>query len=281
MRTFMGFVNSDGQLYSSYQEGGQIYLEPIGSFSDANAAIDNRSQNTQQESSNNTRIAQQVLDNFKNGGSSAGASSFSSGASTFGGTTQGMTLANMGSYGAAEGSYLGGTAGYSSTLGATEGFGAASQGGISGMSSGVGGAGASGAGGSGGAAAGGMGAAGVAAIVAAIVAAQHYASNNTEREFEGVKTDDAFAQHWATDPWIPYMYQKMGINTPTRGEKFDAAVENKDWDLALRRSTGMFAHDPIGETTYDIANEKWGSTTAAIISPGQALMDWITKKIGG
>lgn len=279
----MGFVNSDGQLYSSYQEGGQTYLEPIGSFSEANSVIDTRSQNTQQESSNNTRIAQQVLDNFKNGGSSAGASSFSSGASTFGGTTQGMTLANMGSYGAAEGSYLGGTAGYSSTLGATEGFGAASQGGISGMSSGVGGAGASGAGGSGGAAAGGMGATGIAAIILAAIAAQHYMSNNTEREFEGVKTDDAFAQHYGTDPWQPYMYQKLGINTPTAGEKFDAAIENGDYDLAARRTPSLVNQwfNTGGQIAYDIADDKWGSTTAFFIDPITASANWLTEKLGG
>ena len=233
MRTFMGFVNSDGQLYSSYQEGGQTYLEPIGSFSEANSVIDTRSQNTQQESSNNTRIAQQVLDKFQTG-SSTGLSTTASGAGTSSASAIAPEMGEM------AGEMVG------PRLGASSGGGS-----------------------------GGMGAMGYVGIIAAAIAAQHAMSSNTEREFEGVKTDDAFSGNMLTEPWQAYMYQKMGINTPTMGEKFDAAVENKDWGSALRRSAGAFAHDPLRETIYDASKSKWGKTTAAIIDPGSFLLDWI------
>jgi len=249
MRTFQGMVSIDGQLYNIYSQNGETYVEPINSASEANAVLDNRQDNTQEN--NNTQIANQVLNNMQ-GGTAGSSMGLSSGASEFGGATQGMTVSNVGSYGSTSGIGLGAEA--------PAGYGGASQGGISGMSSGT---------------TSGMGAMGYAGIVAAAIAAQHYMSNNTNREFEGVKTDDAFSGNFLTEPWQAYMYEKMGIDTPTSGENFDAAVENKDWSSALRRAPAAFAHDPLRETIYDSASNKWGKTTAAIIDPMSALLNWI------
>ena len=84
----------------------------------------------------------------------------------------------------------------------------------------------------------GMGGMGLAGIIAAAIVVQHGLSDATDTEFEGVKTDDAFAGHFGTEPWFAYAHDKLGLD-PTAGEKFDAAVANRDWKKAAKRFPAM------------------------------------------
>ena len=123
-------------------------------------------------------------------------------------------------------------------------------------------------GGAGSSGSGGLGALGTAGIVAAAIAAQHGLSNQTDTEFEGVKTDDAFGGHFGTEPWLGFVHDKLGWE-PTEGEKFDAAVDNKDWGLALERTPAMLDYwsDPARSWGHGAAKNIFGEEVAGILSP--------------
>ena len=122
--------------------------------------------------------------------------------------------------------------------------------------------------------------------VAAIIALQHELSNATDsnRRFEGAQTDDIFSSklggaHFATEPWAAWSFDKLGINAPTAGEKFDAAVENKDWGKAIGRLPGAASHylDPSTALSYDLLQDDkfgtWGKVLSKAAFPWRWAMD--------
>jgi hypothetical protein len=122
----------------------------------------------------------------------------------------------------------------------------------------------------------GMGGGGIAGIIAAAIIAQHMMSRGTNTEFEGQKTDDAFAGNYGTEPWLAFLHDKLGWG-PTGGEKFDAAVQNKDWGKALQRSPAMLDYwaDPPANWAYGGMKNVLGSKAATAIDPLRGLLDWI------
>ena len=119
------------------------------------------------------------------------------------------------------------------------------------------------------------------AAVAAIIAFQHALSNQTSknRRFEGVQTDDIFSSnlggaHFATEPWAAYAFDQGGFNVPTSGEKFDAAMENKDYGMAARRLPAAASHylDPSTALTYDLLQDEKFGKVGPIIS--KVMMPW-------
>jgi len=109
---------------------------------------------------------------------------------------------------------------------------------------------------------------GIGAIIAAAIAAQHGLSNATDTVYEGQKTDDAFSGNFGTEPWLAWAHDKLGMG-PTMGEKFDAAINNKDYGKAFSRSFGMadYWSDPARTWGYDIAKKSLGDNVAAFLSP--------------
>lgn len=170
-------------------------------------------------------------------------------------------------------------------------FGGGSSGGVSAGGSGAGGAG----GASGGSSAGvGAGAATAGYVIAAILG-QMAATHNTDTEFEGQKTGNFFSfsddpsemnpddmsGNWRprvfTEPWLAWAHSELGWE-PTAGEKMDAAVQNEDWDTALKRlpAAADYWADPIrswlGHSTWkNIA----GDEIAWLIDPIGGLLDSI------
>jgi len=136
------------------------------------------------------------------------------------------------------------------------------------------------AGAEGGGSAGGMGA-GMAGVIAAIIGGQHLLSNATDTEVDGVKTDDAFAGHFGTEPWLGYAHDKLGLE-PTAGEGFDAAIANKDYGKALEKlpAAADYWADPIrtwlgsgGELMgKQVAGKTGGKVGSAIFNPIGALL---------
>ena len=118
----------------------------------------------------------------------------------------------------------------------------------------------------------------LAAIIAAAIAIQHGLSRKTSTEFEGQPTGDAFSGDFGTEPWLGYAYDKLGFD-PTAGQKFDAAIKNRDWETALRRTPDMLSYwtEPGSHVAYDVVKEKAGSNIANILNP----MRWLFGKIAG
>ena len=116
------------------------------------------------------------------------------------------------------------------------------------------------------------------AVVAAAIAGQAAASKNTNTVFEGQRTNDAFSGNFGTDPWLGYLSEKMGWE-PSAGEKYDAAVNNKDWDKAFKRQFSMADYwaDPIRAWLTTPAREYIGSDIDALINP----TGYLFRKIGG
>jgi hypothetical protein len=92
----------------------------------------------------------------------------------------------------------------------------------------------------------------IAGIVMAAIAAQHGLSKDTDTEVEGVRTKDAFEGHFATEPWLAWAHDKLGME-PTEGEKFDAAFKNKDYETAIERHPEAFSYwaDPATSVAAD------------------------------
>lgn len=123
------------------------------------------------------------------------------------------------------------------------------------------------------------------ANVAAVIALQHALSNQTgkRREFEGVQTDDIFSTdlqgaHFGTEPWAAYAFDKFGFDTPTSGEKFDAAWENKDYGMAMRRLPAAASHylDPSSALSYDLLQDKRFGKAGPIIAKIAFPWRWAT-----
>ena len=108
---------------------------------------------------------------------------------------------------------------------------------------------------------GGLGAAGIGGIIAAAIAAQHGLSNATSRQFEGVRTDDAFGGHFGTEPWFGWLSERWGLPI-TAGEKFDAAIANKDYGTALKRMPAMMDYwaDPGRSWGNALGRKTFGKT---------------------
>jgi hypothetical protein len=112
---------------------------------------------------------------------------------------------------------------------------------------------------------------GYAGIVAAAIAAQHAMSNATSRRFEGQQTKDAFGGSFATEPWLGYGFDKLGIDSPTAGEDFDAAWQNKDYHNAAERFPRALGYwgEPGTSVGYDLMNDRFGEKFANIVFPNQ------------
>lgn len=119
---------------------------------------------------------------------------------------------------------------------------------------------------------------GVGDWVTAGIAAQHAMSNSTDTRFEGVRTDDAFGGHFGTEPWLAFAHDKLGLD-PTRGEMFDAAVENNNWGDMKQRLPGMLSYwgDPSSTWIESGATKAFGKDVGKWANPTGMIMD----KIGG
>lgn len=128
------------------------------------------------------------------------------------------------------------------------------------------------AGGSAAGSSGGLGAAGIGGIIVAAIAVQHMATEDTDTEVEGVKTGNVFSGQFGTEPWMGWVHDKLGLS-PTAGEKFDAAVKNKDWDTAFKRSFEMSDYwaDPVSSHI---------ETAAAGLGMNEEAAGWMFNPIG-
>jgi len=184
-----------------------------------------------------------------------GQSAQPSGTTTSSGGGPAVGVGATGEFSGGMGAMGGETSGISGGLG-----GGQFSGGLSGGGAG-GGAGAGGAGGSGG----GMAAAAPVAYIAAAIGAQLAASNNTDTVVDGQKTGNVFTgigdggwnPSFATEPWLAWGHDKLGWD-PTVGEEFDAAVNNSDWDTALKRlpAAADYWADPIRSW---VGNDTWSN----------------------
>jgi len=138
-------------------------------------------------------------------------------------------------------------------------------------------------GGSGGgsASAGGLGGGGIAGIIAAAIAAQHGLSTQRSREINGRKPGDVFSGNFATEPWYSYVNEKIGLD-PLPGEKFDAAIKNKDYGEALNQfpMVANYWADPLpywlgtgGEYVgTQIGGKTGGKIGSTVLNPIDAIL---------
>lgn len=107
------------------------------------------------------------------------------------------------------------------------------------------------------------------AYILAAIMGQHLASSNTDRRAgkgwdvsknSGHRTGDVFSGDFFTEPWQPWLYQQLGIDKLTPGERFDAAVDRGDVKgaIAAAPSTGAQWFNPVGSVAYDLAEDKLG-----------------------
>jgi hypothetical protein len=104
--------------------------------------------------------------------------------------------------------------------------------------------------------------------IGAAIAGQHMLSNQTSRSFDGRATKDAFGGSGATEPWLAFAYQKLGIKSPTTGEQLDADVKNGNWGDAISNvpSHAAYYFDPVRSGLSDWADQKLGDTFGPIVS---------------
>jgi hypothetical protein len=126
--------------------------------------------------------------------------------------------------------------------------------------------------------------------VLAAIAAQLAFSNNTDTVVEGQPTGNMFtgldegswAPSVATEPWLAWGHDVLDWD-PTIGEKFDAAVNNSDWDLALKRfpAAADYWADPIrswlGYDTWRNIGEDWFGNDSTM----SEVLGFISDPIGG
>lgn len=155
--------------------------------------------------------------------------------------------------------YMGGKSGTAATSGTTSASGTAGGGSAAGSS--------------------GMGAWGVGGLVAAAIGAQHAMSNDTNRSFDGVKTNDAFSGHFATEPWMAWGFDKLGAEQATPGEKYDAAMKNKDYTQAGLNSMAATRQwsDPGKEFLGGIVESKVGSSASDTLDPTRVTTRHVEK----
>jgi hypothetical protein len=114
--------------------------------------------------------------------------------------------------------------------------------------------------------------------VGAGLAGLHQMTQMNNRSFEGQATKDIFGGSYATDPWVPTFYQKLGIKSPSAGESFDAQWQNssnKGMAQTLPRAMGYWVN-PATSMGYDVVSDKFGKTAASILFPDQ----WGLKQLG-
>lgn len=125
------------------------------------------------------------------------------------------------------------------------------------------------------------------AAIAAVIAAQQLMSQNTDRragkdgkvsKSSGHRTGSVFSGDFWTEPWQAYLYDKMGIDKLTSGERFDAAIDKRNPSEAVAAAPGTAYQwfDPLGSTGYDIMSEKLGKPgkyLARAIIPTKWLTD--------
>ena len=200
-------------------------------------------QNQQQQKGNQPSLdmVQQIMDKFSGGGESV-----------MGGESQLFDFGGLGSTGG--GDLFGGGA----EIFDFGGIGSTGSGGTAG----------------GGAGGGGLGAAGIGGIVAAAILGQHLMSKETDTTFEGQQTGDIFSGNFTTEPWLAFLSDKFDLGV-TPGEKFDAAIKNRDWGTALKRtpSTALQWADPFGELLSSIARKQFGSDVGNVLDPGRFLVN--------
>lgn len=123
---------------------------------------------------------------------------------------------------------------------------------------------------------GGLGGAGIFAIIAAAIAAQHLAAQNTDTKIEGQRSGGVFSGNFATEPWLGFLSQEMGWE-PTIGQKFDAAVKNKDWSKVAKRSFGAMDYwaDPIRNWFGTGLRNTIGKWPAMFLEPISGLFSWL------
>ena len=106
-----------------------------------------------------------------------------------------------------------------------------------------------------------------AAIGAAIIG-QQIMAQNTNRMFEGQRTGGVTSGNFTTEPWLAFTADRLGWDF-TPGEKFDAAVQNRDWDTAFARAPAAIDYwtDPARGALYTGLSGMFGNTMAGIIDP--------------
>lgn len=106
-----------------------------------------------------------------------------------------------------------------------------------------------------------------AGYIGAAIAGQHVLNKMTDRRFDGQATKDMFGGSGATEPWLAFAYQKLGIDSPTTGESLDAAVHNKDWGKVAEGipSHAAYYMDPIRNMGADFVSDKVGGTAGDIL----------------
>lgn len=120
---------------------------------------------------------------------------------------------------------------------------------------------------------------------AAAVLVQHVLSGDTNREYEGQETSDLFSGSVGTEPWWAWAKQQAGWDDPTSGEKFDAALKNEDWSLAIERlpSTLHYWFNPAQTSGYEVIKEQWGGDWAKAIFPLEGFFgdsEWVEEMFG-
>ena len=119
---------------------------------------------------------------------------------------------------------------------------------------------------------------GLAAIILAAIAAQHALSKKTSTTFEGQETGDVFSGNFMTEPWQGFAYDKLGMD-PSSGQRFDAAIKNKDYTLAAKRfpEASDYWADPLRHTTGDVLDKYVSPKVANVFDP----MRFLYRKILG
>lgn len=119
----------------------------------------------------------------------------------------------------------------------------------------------------------GMGLGSYLGIIAAAIAAQHMFTGANNRVYEGVETGDAFSGQFGTEPWFAWLNKQWGGDA-TAGEKFDAAIKNGDYRLAMQRLPlmGDYWADPA-RGMVDMGLEKVvGEDAVKFLDPIQGIL---------
>jgi len=137
----------------------------------------------------------------------------------------------------------------------------------------------------------------IAPILAAIQG-QHMMSGATDRrtldgkasKASGHRTGDVFSGDFFTEPWMAYGQQKLGVDTPTAGEKTDEAFNRirqgeGGWGDLLGSVPGTAYQwfDPFGSFFQNVLTDKFGDAgkvASSLILPGAGMKfaaDWFGK----
>ena len=138
---------------------------------------------------------------------------------------------------------------------------------------------------------------GYVAPVLAAIAGQHMMSSATDRRTmeggkqgadvgKGHRTGDVFSGDFFTEPWMAFAQQKLGVDTPTPGEKTDAAMNSMRQGeggagdlLGSIPGTALQWFDPFGTISYNFLEDKFGKEVATVLIPHMGLKnvtDWFS-----